>query len=202
MKFKLRYVLIPLVSVITASIIILASLHFRRIILVQEYQNELKSLVCEGDIICRLGDRTWSLYFKGLSKEDRRFSHLGIIHITNDNIMVVNAEGLAWAGKDYVNETPLEEFIKPARMLGLYRLEGMDGTKISAEALKMAGRPFDWSFNLKNHDKIYCTELLYAVLEVIAPEITLMTVHKLGKDIVPLEAVSASPQFKEILFLE
>ncbi|MDR2149898.1 MAG: hypothetical protein LBO67_03605 [Spirochaetaceae bacterium] len=116
--------------------------------------------------------------------------------------MVINAEGLAWKGKDYVNKTPLEEFIKSARMLGLYRLEGMDGTKISTEALKMAGRPFDWDFNLENHNKIYCTELLYAVLEVIAPEIKLMTVHKMGKDIVPLEAVSASSQFKEILFLE
>jgi uncharacterized protein YycO len=202
MKFKWRYAVISFVSVIAASILILLFFHFKRITLVQEYQNELKSLAREGDIICRLGDRTWSLYFKGLSKEDKRFSHLGIIHIKNDEIVVINAEGLAWKGKDYVNETPLAEFIKSARVLGLYRLKGIDGTKISAEALTMTGRPFDWDFNLKNHDKIYCTELLYAVLEVIAPEIKLMTVHELGKDIVPLEAVSASSQFEEIVFLE
>jgi hypothetical protein len=202
MKCKLKYVLLFPVVAIAISIMVLAFLHFKWLFLVQEYQKNLESLVCEGDILCRLGDRTWSLYFKGLSEEDKRFSHLGIIHIDNGKITVINAEGRAWAGKDSVNETPLEEFIKQARMLGLYRLEGVEGTKIGEESLKLAGRPFDWNFNLENHEKIYCTELLYAVLEVIAPEIKLMTVHKLGKDIVPLEAVSASSQFKEILFLE
>ena len=194
--------LIPLVAVAGIFVIILASLHFKRIILVQEYYNELTSQAREGDILCRLGDRTWSLYFRGLSKEDKRFSHLGIIHIEDGKITVINAEGLAWEGKDCVNNTPLDKFIGPARMLGLYRLEGIDGEAISAEALKMVGRPFDWDFDLTNHDKIYCTELLYVALAAVAPEIKLATIHKFGKTIVPLDAVSASPQFREILFLE
>jgi hypothetical protein len=52
----------------------------------------------DGDIICRLGDRTWSLFFKDISPTDKRFSHLGIVRICNGNISVINAEGLAMRG--------------------------------------------------------------------------------------------------------
>jgi uncharacterized protein YycO len=183
-------------------VIIIAALHFKRITALQDNLNTLAVNAQEGDIICRLGDRTWSLYFKGFSQKDKRFSHLGIIHRHDDGITVINAEGLAWEGKNYVSESTLHEFINPARIIGLYRLDGVEGKMISEEALKMIGRPFDWDFNLNDSDKLYCTELLYAALKEAAPEIKLMTVHKLGKDIIPLEAVSASPQFREVLFLE
>ncbi|MDR1909935.1 MAG: hypothetical protein LBQ35_08505 [Spirochaetaceae bacterium] len=202
MKFKVRYVVIPFVCVLAAPVVLIAALHFKRITLVQDYINTLQSCAREGDILCRLGDRTWSLYFKGLSKEDKRFSHLGVVHISDNGITVINAEGLAWKGKDFVNAVPLGEFVRPARMLGLYRLNGVDGEKIAEEAQAMIGKPFDWDFNLNNADKVYCTELLYVVLKKLAPEIALPTVAIFGRDIVPLEAVSASPLFTEVLFLE
>jgi hypothetical protein len=202
MKFKARYVILPFIGILSVSAVLIGTLHIKRIILVQDYLDALGSHIQEGDILCRLGDRTWSLYFKGLSKEDKRFSHLGVVHKGGGGITVINAEGLAWKGKDSVNEVPLNDFIRQARMLGLYRLDGVDGGKIVREAMTLIGRSFDWDFNLNDADKVYCTELLYVVLKKIAPEISLTTIHKFGRDIIPLEAVSASPQFTEILFLD
>jgi uncharacterized protein YycO len=202
MKLRIKYALLSLAGIAAATAILIAALHFKRILLVQDYVDTLTANAQDGDIICRLGDRTWSLYFKGLSKRDKRFSHLGIIHRKDDAIMVINAEGRAWAGKDYVNEVALQEFITPARMIGLYRLDNADGKAITGEALQLIGRPFDWDFDLANTDKLYCTELLYAVLKKTAPEIELATVHTFRRDIVPLEAISNSTQFREVLFFE
>ncbi|MDR0377590.1 MAG: hypothetical protein LBH70_07335 [Spirochaetaceae bacterium] len=202
MKFKIKHAALVLAGIGAAALITIAMLHFNRMILLQNYLDTLTANAQDGDIICRLGDRTWSLYFKGLSKRDKRFSHLGIIRRNGESLTVINAEGRAWAGKDCVNEVALQEFITPARMIGLYRLDHADGKAIVREALTMIGRPFDWDFDLKNTDKLYCTELLYAVLKKTAPEIELETVHTFRRDIVPLEAVSNSTQFREVLFFE
>jgi hypothetical protein len=199
MKLKVRRLIIFFILVLGLGLCGLVTLRFRRFIVVHEYLAVLQANIQEGDLICRQGDRIWSLYFKSLSLEDKRFSHMGIAHIREGEITVINAEGLRQEGKDRVNEVPLEDFIASARILGLYRLEGVDGGEITGEALKFLGRPFDWNFNLGDRDKLYCTELLYAVLQNIAPEIRLKTIHKFNRDIVPLEAVSDSPLFTEIL---
>jgi hypothetical protein len=201
MRFKARYVLIPFVSLLTLAALGIATLHFRRLVLLRDYRAALESRLQEGDVICRLGDRAWSLYFRGLSPEDKRFSHLGIVHFSGGEITVINADGSFWAKKDYVTQVPLEEFINSARLIGLYRLNGVDGASLSAEALTMLGRPFDWDFDLREAEKLYCTELLYAALRNIAPEMELVTVRAFGKEVVPLEAVSASPLFTEVLYL-
>jgi len=158
----------------------------------------------DGDIICRLGDRLWSRYFKDISSTDKRFSHLGIIRINDSKITVINAEGLAIQGKDFVNEVDLNEFLKIAKAVGIYRLNNYDGKIISSAALEYIGYPFDWNFDLEDKSKIYCTELLYVVLREIAPEIELRKVFQkeLRKEIIPLEAYSNSEYFNEILYID
>ena len=157
----------------------------------------------DGDIICRLGDRLWSHYFKDISYFDKRFSHLGIVRINDNKITVVNAEGLAIQGKDFVNEVELDEFLKIAKAIGIYRLNDVDGKVISSAAMEYIGYPFDWSFDMEDDSKIYCTELLYVVLKKAAPEIELKTIYQkeLKKDLIPLEAVSASEYFSEVHFI-
>ena len=165
--------------------------------------NDISAYLKDGDIICRLGDRIWSYYFKDISFYDKRFSHLGIIRINDNKITVINAEGRAVEGKDFVNEVELDEFLKIAKSIGIYRLNGYDGEIISASAVEYIGYPFDWSFDLENNTKIYCTELLYVILKNIAPEIELKTVYQkeLKKEIIPLEAVSNSDYFTEVYYL-
>jgi lipopolysaccharide export LptBFGC system permease protein LptF len=156
----------------------------------------------DGDIICRLGDRLWSYYFKDMSPVDKRFSHLGIIRINNNIITVIHAEGRAIQGKDFVNEVDLDEFLEIAKAVGVYRINDYDGKTISSAAMEYTGYPFDWKFDLADENKIYCTELLYVVLQKIAPEIELQRIFQkeLKKEIIPLSACSNSDYFTEILF--
>lgn len=157
----------------------------------------------DGDIICRLGDRIWSLYFKNISPSDKRFSHLGIVRISDGDITVINAEGLAVEGRDSVNEVPLKDFLKIARAIGIYRVKNINGSIVSDEAIKYKGLPFDWEFDLTEEDALYCTELLHTVLKHIKPEIKLKTIliEEVDREIIPLDAISDSDDFIEVLYL-
>ena len=167
------------------------------------YADDIAMYLRDGDIICRLGDRLWSMYFKDISPIDKRFSHLGIIRIVDGSVTVINAEGRAIEGKDHVNETPLEEFLAIAKAIGIYRLHDYEGKTISSTAMDYIGYPFDWNFDLHDENKLYCTELLYAVMKKVAPEFQLQTLFQkeLSKEIVPLEAVSNSDYFREIVYV-
>ena len=52
--------------------------------------------------------------------------------------------------------------------------------------------------------KLYCTELLYVILKSIEQPIELETVfvEKFNNNIIPLEAISNSPYFKEVFYIE
>jgi hypothetical protein len=166
------------------------------------YAKNISAYLKDGDIICRLGDRLWSHYFKDISSLDKRFSHLGIIRINDNKITVIHAEGRAIEGKDFVNEVDLDEFLKIAKAIGIYRINDYDGKIISSTAMGYIGYPFDWKFDLEDENKIYCTELLYVIVKKIAPEIELQRTFQkeLKKEIIPLEACSNSDYFTEILF--
>jgi len=163
----------------------------------------LSSIVQDGDIICRLGDRFWSVYFKDVSPQDKRFSHIGIIRIADGVITVIHAEGDTGHGRDFVNEVPLLDFIKIARTIGIYRINDIDGSELSNIALEYVGIPFDWQFDMYDNSKLYCTELLYVLLQRIKPELELQTayVRELKKDIIPLDAISDSEHFSEIYYI-
>jgi hypothetical protein len=157
----------------------------------------------DGDIICRLGDRIWSLYFRDFSEYDRRFSHLGIVRVRNGGVSIINAEGQSDRSETLVQEVSLEKFISVAKTIGVYRMNSVSGTVISDEAMNYIDRPFDWNFDMNDESAIYCTELLYGILKHIAPEITLKTlyINEIKQTIIPLESVSGSADFTEILYI-
>jgi hypothetical protein len=165
--------------------------------------DKLFEIINDGDIICRLGDRLWSDVFSDFSAMDKRYSHIGIVHISNGLVTVINAEGDAGHGRDFVNEVSLDDFLKVARTIGIYRINNIDGSQISQTALEYLGTPFDWKFDMADNSKLYCTELLYVILKRIQPAIKLDTVYvkELGKEIIPLEAVSHSGYFSEVYFI-
>lgn len=164
--------------------------------------DSLFEIIEDGDIILRLGNRFWSQIFRDMSLEDRRFSHLGIIRVYNDQISVIHAEGTAAIGEDFVREDTLEDFLKVARSIGIYRIKGLDGSKISNLALEYIGIPFDWQFDMQDNYKIYCTELLYLILKELKPEIELSTqyIKALGHYIIPIDAITNSNYFSKIYF--
>jgi hypothetical protein len=162
--------------------------------------DSILSYIKDGDIICRLGDRIWSMYFKELSQNDKRFSHLGIIRIRNNIVSVINAEGLANEGKDFVNETLLEDFLMSAQKIGIYRLKNIEGEVISDTAIEFIGVPFDWQFDMEDDSKLYCTELLYVILKKLDTNIVLnkVFIKEIGKNIIPLDICSQTEYFLEI----
>ncbi|GHU83865.1 hypothetical protein FACS189468_9360 [Spirochaetia bacterium] len=164
---------------------------------------DIAPLLQDGDVLCRLGDRIWSRYFREVSPHDKRFSHLGIVRETGGTVTVINAEGLAIEGKDYVNEVTLQDFLDSATEIGVYRLRDGEGKALAEAALEFKGRPFDWDFDLESEDRLYCTELLYAVLKRVAPEVSLATVwlNPPGRAVVPPEACSQSERFTEVCYL-
>jgi len=158
----------------------------------------------DGDIICRLGDRLWSQIFKDFSIDDKRFSHIGIIRIKNDRITVIHAEGTTKPGKDFVKEELLNDFLKVAITIGIYRMIDFDGNKISDSAMEYINVPFDWKFDMSDASELYCTELLYIILKRLKPKFEFNTtyVKELGKDIIPIDSISNSEYFSEIYFIK
>ena len=167
-------------------------------------ENTFYGILEDGDIICRLGDRLWSQIFKDFSIDDKRFSHIGIIRINNDRITVIHAEGTTKSGKDFVKEEPLDDFLKVARTIGIYRMTDLDGNKISGFAMEYIGVPFDWKFDMSDASELYCTELLYIILKRLIPTFEFDTVYikELGKDIIPIDSISNSEYFSEIYFIK
>jgi len=165
-------------------------------------KDAFSGLLNDGDIICRLGDRFWSQIFKDLSIDDKRFSHIGIIRINNDQITVIHAEGTTKPGKDFVKEELLDDFLNAAIAIGIYRIPDFDGSKISNIAMEYTGVPFDWKFDKDDASELYCTELLYNVLKRLMPSFEFNTayVKELGRDIIPVDSISNSDFFSEIYF--
>ena len=157
-----------------------------------------------GDIICRLGDRLWSQIFKDFSIDDKRFSHTGIIRINNDRITVIHAEGTTKPGKDFVKEETLDDFLKVARAIGIYRIMDLDGNKISDMAIEYIGVSFDWKFDMSDTSELYCTELLYTIVKRLSPEFEFSTtyVKEIGKDIITIDSISNSDYFSEMYFIK
>ena len=152
----------------------------------------------DGDIIFRLGDRVWSNYFKNLSQNDKKFSHLGIIRKKDNIVTVIHSEGST--ENDYVKEVSLNDFISIAQSIGIYRLKNIENEIVSEIALEYKNQAFDWQFDMENDDKIYCTELLYIILKRLDPNIKLNTlwIKEIGKSIIPLDIYTQTEYFTEI----
>jgi uncharacterized protein YycO len=164
--------------------------------------DNIVSLVEDGDVICRLGNRIWSNLFCDLSEFDKRYSHLGIVHIVNDTITIIHSEGDTGHGRDSVNEVSIETFLEFAVAVGIYRFNQPDRHYLSEIAKEFLGIPFDWKFDMADNTKLYCTELLYVVLKKYNNELKLKTIYSsvVAKDIIPLESVSDSEYFEEIYY--
>jgi hypothetical protein len=190
-----------LIITFTISVSVIINQQKRQHSIFQYVQEDaILSYLNDGDIICRLGDRIWSKFFKELSPKDKRFSHLGIVRIRNNIISIINAEGLAIEGKDYVNEVTLKDFLKNAQSIGIYRSRTITGEAISDTALKYIGRPFDWQFDMEEDNNLYCSELLYVILKKLDTNIELNKIwlKEIGKNIVPIDVCSQPEYFIEV----
>jgi uncharacterized protein YycO len=117
-----------------------------------------------GDIICLNGTSVRSKIVRLLQGYSSDYSHVGLIVIDNGVPFIVNAD----PAKGKVVKQRWDAVIAPGEISGgaVFRVHEADVSAINS-ACSMAqqwatqGVPFDNDFNLKNGDRLFCTELVW-----------------------------------------
>lgn len=153
----------------------------------------------KGDLVCRLGDGLWSPLIQGLSRYDKRFSHVGIVVATEGEVMVVHSIPPRGDQPGGVELTSLTVFTKSALKFGAFRLKDPTRrSRLAENALKFVGRPFDDDFDLTDTAQIYCSELVYhSVNETFGTDVVRPTLIA-GAPVVTVEDCYPISVFREL----
>lgn len=125
----------------------------------------------EGDLALRLGNDITSNMLAALNTKDKRFSHIGICFVENNEKIIYHIIGGEGNNQDYLLKVPLDTFFNINSNLSF----GYAQTNFSNEEknklheiLKkwyQAKIAFDLNFDLNTNDKMYCSELVAKALE-------------------------------------
>ncbi len=122
-----------------------------------------------GDVVFRRGRSLVSHSVMTLDRESR-FSHVGLLRVSNDRVQVIHAlpEGEDGSGGSIQIES-LKKFLatRRASAAALYRLRSPSQTIADAAAetaygYLLAAVPFDDAFDAVDNSSLYCTELVWA----------------------------------------
>lgn len=117
-----------------------------------------------GDIIFRKEDSFLSDRFEKL--DGRGYSHVGIIYLKNNQIFVLHIEQNS--EKNDLKIVSLKKYLKYATRYKIKRLKTSYNEKsinINIQKIIKDNPKFDFKFDLKSDDKMYCTELVYKMYE-------------------------------------
>lgn len=117
-----------------------------------------------GDLIFRKGRSNLSRIITTIYPGE--FSHTGMLYKENNRWYVIHASENDDNGKrEEVMKVPLSQFTCNARAIGIARVNCPAWQTEAAvrNALRMAAErvPFDSEYNLEDHSKVYCTEMVY-----------------------------------------
>lgn len=127
----------------------------------------------EGDFILRRGFGFFSDYIsKELNDSIIDVTHAGIITKRNDSLFVIHSLSSDVTDIDGLQIQPLQEFLKysyPQKII-ITRLKNADsamGLKISSLAENYLAKhiPFDHKGNFDNDEELFCTEMIWNILE-------------------------------------
>lgn len=121
-----------------------------------------KTELMSGDLVFILGDGFWSQFFKNISQNEKRFSHVGIISKKEGEPHVVHASASDFTGIGRVSIVAFKDFIKECSDFSIYRVDANNSVrdKIADTVLNFVGYPFDRNFDLTSTDSVYCAELI------------------------------------------
>jgi len=160
--------------------------------LILMYQANANSLQT-GDLIFRNMSGLFSEIARNFSTHDRRFSHLGIIYIENNQTFVVHSIDDTNKGFFGTVKEPLTSFIAKAKQYKVFRLQTLLQPQKMATILKKAvsnPKSFDSSFSLENAQAYYCTEFVQKVLlEYFDTEVVTSRTRRYGRDFISIEDV-------------
>jgi len=127
----------------------------------------------DGDFILRRGFGFFSDYIsKELNDSVIDVTHAGIITKRNDSLFVIHSLSSDVTDVDGLQIQPLQEFLRysyPQKII-VTRLKNADsavGLKISSLAKNYLEKqiPFDHKGNFDNDDELFCTEMIWKILE-------------------------------------
>ncbi len=125
-------------------------------------------MIRSGDLVFRQGRGFFSELFSNIGDIDSIFSHVGIVYKGKNDVFVIHTEANEFTGVGFARIEPLSSFISNRNSItyDFYRVKDLDNkneTLVLETALKYVAEkiPFDINFNLKDNDKLYCSELVY-----------------------------------------
>jgi len=152
------------------------------------------SLLQTGDLVYRFGNGVYSAYFRDMSQHEKRYSHVGIVVIPENNgpTQVVHAEANDYTGQGKVRTESLAKFLKEAHDWAVYRVvaDEKTGRNIAGKAMWYHSRqvPFDLEFDAADTTAFYCTELVMHCVNEALGETRIRPNSRLnGKQIVAID---------------
>jgi len=126
-----------------------------------------------GDLIFRHGRGAISNGLMALNLREKKYSHVGIIHIENEKVFVYHAIGGEENKTNKLRKDPVEVFCNPndIHSFAVYRLDLSEDQRKEEDSLSRvyykSGLEFDTKFDLSTNDKMYCTEFVYKIVSRI-----------------------------------
>jgi len=158
------------------------------------------NFVVNGDLIFRFGEGLWSKYFRDVSVHEKRFSHVGIITIQSNAILIIHASADDFTGIGHVKEVPIFEFIKDHPEIAIYRrvCSSEKQIELKQKARTYIGKKFDARFSLSSTNEVYCTELVRNVFNTTFNKEVISTSTVKGYEIVTIDNCYLAPEFIKI----
>lgn len=126
-----------------------------------------------GDLILRHGRGFISNAFMSLSFKEKKYSHSGIVHIENGKVYVYHAIGGEENVDNKMRKDLLKDFCDPqyVHAFGVYRYDLNEGQLKQYDSLATdyysKGLQFDTKLDLATDDVMYCSELIYKMLQKV-----------------------------------
>lgn len=137
---------------------------------IQQWNDSLvkhvKTQLQEGDLLLRKGTDFSSEQVKDMSKQEKIYSHGGIVIFDSGSWYVYHVEPDFFYVKDKVRKEPVDSFLNRSHNAafahGRYKLDSAE-RKVFLSYLDEQYRKkvsFDMTFDLKTDDKMYCSEMI------------------------------------------
>ncbi|MDD2451493.1 MAG: YiiX/YebB-like N1pC/P60 family cysteine hydrolase [Dysgonamonadaceae bacterium] len=123
------------------------------------------NLLKNGDMVFRRGYGADSTVAMNFSEGEKRYSHAGIIFIDSNNTYVIHSEEDEEYGQNGVFKEKIDEFLSNSPVWAVYRLDITKEEQLALVELALTSEKnhilFDDNFNLKDDQKMYCSEFIY-----------------------------------------
>lgn len=130
-----------------------------------------------GDLIFRSGSGFISDIARNFSTTDKRFSHVGMVYIENNQTYIIHTLDDELKKIKHTVQEPFKNFLNDALTWKIYKLPITQKERFwldfNIKREVKDAKPFDYHFDLKNNQNYYCTELIWSLLK-----------DSLGRDII------------------